>query len=338
MVLTGAAGVLGRRVLPRLVEAFGSSSVVALDRVPVDAPEGAAAHVVDLLLDDVGRFLADADVVVHLASVLGDDDGDPSGDVELARRALDAAAAAGVDHVVVVSSATVYGAWDTNPIPITEAAPVRPNPGFGFAVAKAEVEAEVERFRARRPGATATVLRPTVALAEEQGSWLARALAATAGLQAGDLDPPAQFLHLDDLASAVVVAAGARLDGPVNVAPDGWIPGEALRALAGRPRVRLPVDVAGRVLAVRRRLRLAPSPPEVLPLMMHPWVVANDRIRAAGWVPAHTNEEAYVAGHPAGPLATMSPKRRQELALGAAAAGLAGLAAGGVAVLRRLRR
>lgn len=341
MVLTGAAGALGRRVLPRMVEAFPSWCVVATDRVPVEAPEGVTAHVLDLVVDDVAPFVAGADVVVHLASVLAADrvdDVDPTLDAELARRVLDAAARAGVAHVVVVSSATVYGAWDTNPIPLTEAAPVRPNPGFAFAVAKAELEAEVERFRAARPDATATVLRPTVTVAEDHGSWLARALGAASGLQAGDLDPPAQFLHFDDLASAVVVAAAARLDGPVNVAPDGWISGEALRALAGRPRLRLPVDVAGRVLAARRRLRLSPTPPEALPLTMHPWVVANDRLRAAGWVPSHTNEEAYVAGHPAGPWATLSPKRRQELALGAAAAGLVGLAAGGVAVVRRLRR
>ena len=53
------------------------------------------------------------------------------------------------------------------------------------------------------------------------------------GQRFGEDDPPAQFLHLDDLASAVVLAAEQQLDGVYNVAPDGWVAGERVRALAG---------------------------------------------------------------------------------------------------------
>jgi hypothetical protein len=66
--------------------------------------------------------------------------------------------------------------------------------------------------------------------------------------------------------------------------------------------------------------------------------VANDRLKAAGWSPTSTNEEAYVAGHRAAPWATLSPQRRQEIALGAAGAALAAIAAGTVAIVRRARR
>ena len=57
------------------------------------------------------------------------------------------------------------------------------------------------------------------------------------------------------------------------------------------------------------------TPPALLPYTVHPWVVANDRLRADGWAPTSSNEEAYVATHAAGPLATISPRRRQEIAL-----------------------
>ena len=53
-------------------------------------------------------------------------------------------------------------------------------------------------------------------------------------------------------------------------------------------------------------------------------MIANDRLKAEGWEPASSNEEAYVGAHRAGPWATLSPRRRQELALGAAGAALAG--------------
>ena len=86
------------------------------------------------------------------------------------------------------------------------------------------------------------------------------------------------------------------------------------------------------------RWRLAPTPPSLLPFTVHPWVIANDRLRADCWQPASSNEEAYVGAHRAGPWATLSPRRRQELALGAAGAALLGGAALAVVALRRRRR
>jgi nucleoside-diphosphate-sugar epimerase len=42
--------------------------------------------------------------------------------------------------VVLVSSAMVYGAWPNNAIPLSEDAPVRPNPETSFAVHQADAE------------------------------------------------------------------------------------------------------------------------------------------------------------------------------------------------------
>src|SRR3546814_11358477 len=89
----------------------------------------------------------------------------------------------------------------------------------------------------------------------------------------------------------------------------------------------LPERVALRVASLRWRAGLAPTPPELLPYTVHPWVVANDRLRADGWEPTSSNEEAYVGAHRAGPWATLSPRRRQELALGGAGALILGAVA-----------
>jgi len=64
---------------------------------------------------------------------------------DVTRRLLNAASAAGVRHLVVLSTATVYGAWPNNPVPITEDAPLRPVPDFAYAVGHAEVEQLVVR-------------------------------------------------------------------------------------------------------------------------------------------------------------------------------------------------
>lgn len=343
VVLTGSSGALGRRVVARLVASHAFPTVTALDRVPspdASTMAGVDEHLVDLLAEDLGPRLRGAGTLIHLASVFAPEQaGDPSGlDVELTRRVLGAAADAGVTQLVLVSSATVYGAHPDNPIPLTEDAPLRPNPGFRFAEDKVEIERLAERHRETHPGTEVAVLRPTATLAEDARSWVSAALLSVAGVRVGESDPPVQFLHFDDLAAATALVAEQRCDGAFNVAPDGWIPPDAMRALAGTPRPRLPVPVVGRLVSARWRLGLSTTPPEFLPWTMHPWVVANDRLRALGWSPSFTNEEAYVAGTSPGPLETLSPKRRQELAIGVAAAAVAASAAGGFALVRRLRR
>jgi UDP-glucose 4-epimerase len=168
---------------------------------------------------------------------------------------------------------------------------------------------------------------------------LDRALRTAAAVRpAGSEDPPAQYVHLDDVASAVELALRSHLDGPFNVAPDGWIPGDQVQALAGVPRLRVPDAVVQKLASARWKLGLSSTPPGLLPYTIHPWVIANDRLKAAGWSPTSTNEEAYVAGHRPTPWATVSPQRRQELALGAAGAALVAAAAGTVALIRRRRR
>ena len=45
--------------------------------------------------------------------------------------------------------------------------------------------------------------------------------------------------------------------------------------------------------------------------------MANDRLKAQGWRPTVTNEQAYVEGTEARWWTMITPKRRQELTLGA---------------------
>jgi nucleoside-diphosphate-sugar epimerase len=285
----------------------------------------------DVLAAELKRSLHGVDTLVHLAAVTDDP-------LDASRRVLDAASDAGVARLVVVSSALVYGAWPTNPVPLTDDAPLRPNPDFGPAVALGEVERLVTEWREANPSATVAVLRPAIPVAEDASGWLAPMLAALRGVPVGDDDPPAQFVHLDDIAAAVSAAETGALDGAANVAPDGWISGEALRALAGGPRVRLPGRLAERITSWRWRAGLSPTPPGLLPWTAHSWVVASDRLKALGWAATHTNEETFVAAHRPLPWATVSPRRRQELTLGISGAVLVGGAVAAALAVRRVRR
>ena len=60
-----------------------------------------------------------------------------------------------------------------------------------------------------------------------------------------------------------------------------------------------------------------PDPARAALVHAHPWIVANDKLRAEGWAPTVTNEQAYVEGTEAKWWTMVTPKRRQEIALGA---------------------
>ena len=176
------------------------------------------------------------------------------------------AEACGASHIVLVSSALVYGAYANNPVPLTEDAILRPDVEFVYARQLATVEAMVDAWRRAAPGRTATVLRPVVAMAADGTSSLAAALAAGFGQRFGEDDPPAQFLHLDDLASAVVLAVDAaarrRVQRRARRVDRGGAGARAERGSAAHPAAR-PVwprssaRCAGASNAVRSRLGCA---------------------------------------------------------------------------------
>ncbi|MDC3402332.1 NAD-dependent epimerase/dehydratase family protein [bacterium] len=323
VVLTGTAGSLGHRVADLLA---GHEVVLADSVEDVDGCESLA--------------LASRDVVATVVDL-----GSSDYDTRAARResatestatTLAIADRVAAAHVVFVSSALVYGAAANNPVPLTEDATLRPDVEFVFARQLASAEELVEQWRSARPGRTTCVLRPALSLAAGGASRLATALVYGFGRRLAQADPPSQFLHLDDLATAVGVGVDQRLDGVYNVAPDGWVPGERVRALSGeRPRLPLPERLSELVSGLRWRFLRGPIPPGLLPYTHEPWVISNGRLRAAGWIPTVTNEQTYVESTDAPWWTVVSPKRRQELALGSGVLAFVVAAAVGVVVARR---
>lgn len=244
---------------------------------------------------------------------------------------------ADVTTVVVLSSALVYGARPENPVPMSEAAPVHPNLQIAAAVDRAELE-RLCSIWARSRNATCAFVRPCVVVGPENGRWLSRSPWATSGLLVSD-PGPVQFVHVDDVADAITRVCRARVDGPVNVAPDGWLSYSDVRALRGpTARLRLSRPVAMILARLGARFGLAPGDPDTLVAVAAPWVVTNELARSLGWVPSHTNEEAYVTADRGGLWARLTPRHRQQIALGVAGSfAVAAVTTAVVLVRRRLR-
>lgn len=258
---------------------------------------------------------------------------------EKTRAFLDDATRNGHTHVIVISSAMVYGAWENNPVPLSEDDVVRPVPAFAYGQACVTAEALVDQWRMGAPGRTATVLRPVPVVGVTGNSRLVLALAHAVSNEAVGSVMSAQFLHLDDLENAVAFAQLRKPDGVFNVAPDGSISGERLSELAAYPlRMKLPRWARDAVDVLRWRIQRGPIPPGLRQYTRHTWVVSNEKLRSLGWEPRISNEEAYVEGTTGSWISTLSAKRRQELSL--AAMGAVGVIMASIVliVVRRVRR
>ena len=204
IAVTGASGLVGQRLLPLLVEHPDVTRVVALDvREPGWRSRNLEFHRVDIAGTDLKPLFEGIDTVVHLAGVV-----DPIADealmarvnVEGTRRVLAAAAAVSATRIVRISSAAVYGAWPSNPVPLTEDAPLRPNPHFSPAVQGAEVERLIAGWRDEHPGVTVTTLRSAPVVGPGAERLPARILLGRPPLRVRGAAMPVQVVHVDDLA------------------------------------------------------------------------------------------------------------------------------------------
>jgi nucleoside-diphosphate-sugar epimerase len=285
-------------MVARLSTAHGVGKVLALDAVPASSqaaePARAAADVtwrtVDITDPALASTLDGVDVVVHRVVL----EGDAGASAQLAAETvLTAAAAVGVARAVIITSASVYGAQADNPVPLDEAAPLRAVADGSGPGRLLEVEALVARCRAAHPGLDVTVLRPATLVASGEPSLVSRHFDAARLLVVRGSSPRWQFLHVDDLASAVELAVSGRVTGDVTLGCDGSLSQEQVEALSGRRRVELPGALAMGTAERLHRLGVTSAPASELAYVSQPWVVPSTALRAAGWSPTWDNEACF---------------------------------------------
>src|SRR4051812_22352415 len=110
--VTGVSGALGSRVVSRIAARSTTESVIGVDRRPLSVSSPKLQFVrQDLVENDVASWMDSTDVVLHLAS---------SAEPSYFAAVLKAAAKHSVTQVVLASSATAFGAWPTNSVPLAE--------------------------------------------------------------------------------------------------------------------------------------------------------------------------------------------------------------------------
>jgi UDP-glucose 4-epimerase len=338
LAVTGVSGFLGQRLLRRLNADPSVGRIVGLDvRDPARRTSKLEHHRVDIAGHDLKPLLEQVETLVHLAAVVDpivDDRLMARVNVEGTRRVLEAAADVGVRKVVRVSTAAAYGAWPTNPLPITEDRPLRPNPGFGPALQAAETERLLRVWHEDHPGVVVTTLRAAPMLGAGASHLWSRLICAPGRLRVRGEEAPVQVVHVDDVVTAIELVAREDHAGVFNVACEGWLEAEDASVLLPAPAMpAIPGDILRRSLARLWSSGIVELPPAVVPYLTYPWVIASDRLRAIGWEPAHSNEETILETLDARLAARAPAVKTVAIAAGASVAALgAGL------TVRALRR
>ncbi len=337
---------IGQSLLRALCADAGVASVVAIDLRRAEVPGAAEVtwRIGDVRDPVLAKRLAGADAVVHLAV-------DWSLDSAAAERSalnvrgtqtvVTAAAAAGVGRVVIVTSASVYGALPDNPNPLHEDAPLNA-PAEGILADLLEMERVAQDARRVHPGLSVTVVRPAALVGPGVDTLVTRHFAAPRLLCIKDAAPTWQFCHVDDLASALLYAARGAVTGAVTAGSDGYLEQSVVESVSGMKRVEISASLAFATAERLHRLGLTPAPASELAYVMHPLVVPSTALLAAGWRPTYDNEAnlRVVLDHVQGDR-TIAGRRlgvRDATVAGASAAGATVALLGAAAFVRAARR
>ena len=252
VAITGSSGDLGTKFLEHLEDTPGLGKLVAFDVRPLRAP----VHNIAAFRKDVtGSIQVELDrhrvtTLVHLAFQWGKGLRRREAAVlsernqEMLERVIESCLAAGVGHIIYISSHSVYGPGPDCPTPVSEEWPGRPEPGFPYAEDNFRGEERLQQLADSHPDVKVTILRCCPALGGLTSMGLLQELYFPGWLGLSDYNPPLQFVSDDDLARIVCHMIQQEHAGVFNIAADGVVFLREFAEALSTKRVRMPSTIA----------------------------------------------------------------------------------------------
>ena len=296
IAVTGASGYIGERIVDRLLREDGVAKVVGIDirPSPLENPKLVTVH------QDITKPLAHVftqhrvEGVVHLAFVLRQlRDREQSRRINVggASNVLWASEASGVRRIVLLSSATVYGAHADNQALLDEDTPLRPPPAFNYANDKVQVEWFYRAYAEGRPHVELTTLRGCVVMGPNVDNFITSALDKPALIGVGRNDPGMQFVHEEDLVEILWRCISEPHPGTFNIAAPGAVSWSEVVRMSGKRLFRLPALMAYGITDLTWKLHVQDDSPGVgLDWIRWPWQVSTARLeREFGYTFKHSS-------------------------------------------------
>ncbi|MFC7727368.1 NAD-dependent epimerase/dehydratase family protein [Nocardioides sp. GCM10028917] len=317
IVITGASGNVGSALVRRLTDDGGHELVGVVRRPPASDVSFPPMEwvAVDLTDDaDTGALraaCAGADAVVHLAWGF-----QPSHREAYLRalgvggtgRVIDAVVAAGVPHLVHMSSVGAYSP-KRDDAPVDETWPTEGVPTSMYSRHKAAAERLLDELEVDGPDVTVTRVRPGIIGQRSAGSALLRyglpALVPAAVLRHVPVLPidsglVIPMVHADDVADALARVLDARAPGAFNLAAEPPVTAQAVADVLGARLLHVPSAAVRAAVSTSWHARVQPLDPGWIDMGYAVPLLDTTRARTElGWEPS-TNATLVLAETVAG--------------------------------------
>jgi len=302
VLVTGAAGFIGRSLIAELARSGANSGVVALDMREVVAQERLADvnYVTGDIRDPALKEIFQThrpQTVVHLASVVAVG-GDPQRDWEIdvlgTKNVLQCCVDAGVEHLIVTSSGAAYGYYADNPVPLHEDDPLRGNADFPYARNKREVEEMLVEWHDLYPHLEQTVFRPCTVLGPTTNNQITAMFERPVVLGLSGTSTPFSLIADSDVVAALVQAVRHPKPGTYNLAGDGVLSLREIAALNRKIYVSIPPGPLKFLLWLLQSLRITKLGPGAVKFVQYRPVLANEKLKSEfGFTPHYDARKVF---------------------------------------------
>jgi UDP-glucose 4-epimerase len=193
-----------------------------------------------------------------------------------------------VRKLVVKSATMVYGSNFRDPYFFRENTPRTSPARTTVEKTMLEVAAVVRDFAHDNPDVAVTKLRFANVLGDNVESTFTRLLRLPVAPEVGGFDPRLQFVHEDDIVSALAYATLNDVPGVFNIAGSGVLTWGEVCRIAGKRRLAIPPLLTNWAVEPLRLLRIIDLPPEVTALLRYGRGVDTTAFRKAGFQYGHT--------------------------------------------------
>jgi UDP-glucose 4-epimerase len=280
ILVTGAAGALAQNVINRLEASY---NIVAIDfREKIYLGDHIPSYCIDFtkrVFEDIFRKYPFKSVI-HLGRIMSSQEDHMrryNANVLGTQKLIELSNKYSISSIIILSTYHVYGASPYNPALIDEDAPLKAAELTRNLVDSVELENLANVSLWKYPNLNITLLRPCNIVGPGVKNTISELLSSRLAPVLAGFSPMMQFIHIDDMAEAIVLASKNAQLGVYNVAPEDWISLQEAIILCGTKRLPIPSLPPSLPILISKTLGLRSFPSYLINYFKYPVIIDGSK-------------------------------------------------------------